>query len=269
MNYEDIIYEKKGHIAKVTINRPKVLNAFRAKTCAELVDAFRDVADDPWLGVLVITGAGERAFCVGGDLNWEAEGVSGAEGVLGLGTSINIYTALAHVPKPTIAVVRGYAIGGGHVLHLVCDITIASEKARFGQSGPKVGSFNPGWGMGLLKDIVGVKKAKEIWMLCRQYSAQEALEMGLVNKVVPDDKLEEELDRWCEEILALGPTSLQGVKLQFIRETAMHEANFDEGMYGVSLLEQYSTEAAEGRAAFFEKRAPDFWKDRQKYRDRS
>lgn len=266
MDYEDIIYEKKGHVARVTINRPKVLNAFRAKTCIEMVDAFRDAADDPWVGVLVVTGTGDRAFCVGGDLNWEAEGISGAEGVMGLGPHLNIYTALSHVHKPTIAAVRGYAIGGGHVLHLVCDLTIASEKARFGQNGPRVGSFNPGWGIGLLNDIVGVKKAKEIWMLCRQYSAQEALAMGLVNQVVPDEKLEEEVDKWCEEIVALGPTSLQGVKLHFIRETIMHEAGFDEGMFGVSLLEQSSEEAAEGRTAFFEKRKPDFWKPRAKFK---
>jgi len=265
MQYEDILYEKKGHVAKVTINRPKVLNAFRARTCIEMVEAFRDAADDPLIGVVVLTGTGDRAFCVGGDLNWEAEGVSGAEGVLGLGPHLNIYTALSHIPKPTIAAVRGYAIGGGHVLHLVCDMTIASEKARFGQNGPRVGSLNPGWGVGLLKDIVGVKKAKEIWMLCRQYSAQEALEMGLVNKVVPDDKLEEEIDQWCQEVIALGPMSLQGVKLQFIRETIMHESNFDEGMFGVSLLEQYSTEGAEGRAAFFEKRKPNFWKAREQF----
>ncbi|MFC1895830.1 enoyl-CoA hydratase-related protein [Thermodesulfobacteriota bacterium] len=269
MEYQDIIYEKKDHVARVTINRPEVLNAFRARTCAEMVEAFRDAADDPWIGVLVLTGTGERAFCVGGDLNWEAEGVSGAEGVMGLGPHINFYTALAHVPKPTIAAVRGYAIGGGHVLHLVCDITIASENARFGQNGPRVGSFNPGWGIGLLKEIVGVKKAKEIWMLCRQYSPQEALEMGLVNKVVPDDKLEVEVDKWCEEILALGPTSLQGVKLQFMRETAIHEANFDQGLYGVTLLEQYSPEATEGRAAFFEKRKPDFWKLRENVKSQS
>ena len=265
MEYQDIVYEKKGHVAKVTINRPKVLNAFSGRTCLEMVEAFHDAADDPWIGVLVLAGAGERAFCVGGDLNWEAEATL-EEGVIAMGPHTNVYTALSHVPKPTIAAVRGYAIGGGHVLHLVCDMTIASENARFGQNGPRVGSFNPGWGIGLLKELVGIKKAKEIWMLCRQYGAQEALEMGLVNKVVPDDKLEEEVDEWCHEIIALGPTSLHGVKLQFIRETIMHEANFDAGMYGVAHLEQYSTEGAEGRAAFFEKRKPDFWKAREKFK---
>lgn len=262
--FQDIIYEKKEHVAKVTINRPKVLNSFRALTCIEMVEAFRDAADDPWVGVLVLTGTGDRAFCAGGDLNWEAEGISGAEGVTGLGPHLNIYTALNHVAKPTIAAVRGYAIGGGHALHLACDLTIASENARFGQNGPRVGSFNPGWGIGMLTDIVGAKKAKEIWMLCRQYSAQEAMQMGLVNRVVPNDKLEEELDRWCQEIVALSPTSLQGIKLNFVRQQADHEAAFDEGMFGVTLLEQFSPDAQEGRKAFFEKRKPDFWATRKK-----
>jgi naphthoate synthase len=182
-----------------------------------------------------------------------------------MGDSINLYRALYKMPKPTIAAVRGYAIGGGHALHLVCDLTIASENARFGQVGPRVGSFNPGWGIGMLADIVGVKKAKEVWMLCRQYSAQEALAMGLVNTVVPNDKLEEEVDKWCQEILALSPASLQGVKLEFMRETIKHEAGFDQGMFGVTFLEQ-SADAEEGRAAFFEKKQPDFWKLREQFR---
>ncbi len=266
MQFEDIIYEKKDHVAKVIINRPKVLNAFREKTCMEMVAAFRDIAEDPYIGVLVLTGAGERAFCVGGDLNWEGERGEAAEAGLGFGTHVNIYTALAHIAKPTLALVRGYAIGGGHVLHLVCDMTIADESARFGQSGPKVGSFNPGWGIGLLKDIVGTKKAKEMWMLCRQYNAKEALQMGLVNKVVPSEELEREGDKWCEETLSLSPMALQGVKLQFIRESSTHEANFDEGMFGVSLLQMYTGDAAEGRAAFFEKRKADFWKSREQYK---
>jgi len=264
MEYTDIIYEKKNHVAKVTINRPKVMNSFRAKTCIEMVDAFRDAADDPQVGVLVITGAGEKAFCAGGDLNWEAQGVSGAEGVMGLGPHLNVYTALNNCYKPTIAMVRGYAIGGGHALHLVCDLTIATEYSRFGQNGPRVGSFNPGWGIGMLSDIVGVKRAKEIWILCRQYSAQEALAWGLINKVVPNDQLEAETDKLCQEILALSPTSLQGVKLHFARQQADHCAAFDEGMFGVNFLESYSTDAAEGRKAFFEKRKPDFWKSREK-----
>ena len=262
MKFEDIIYEKKNHVAKITINRPKVLNAFRAKTCAEMVTAFRDASNDPLVGVMVITGSGERAFCVGGDLNWEAEGIAGATGIQGMGEAINIYQALHKVIKPTIAMVRGYAIGGGHALHLVCDLTIASETARFGQNGPRVGSFNPGWGIGMLADIVGMKKAKEVWLLCRQYSAQEALTMGLVNAVVPNDKLEEEVDKWCQEILALSPTSLQGVKFEFMRETIKHEAAFDAGMFAVSFLEQ-SRDAEEGRDAFFNKRKPDFWKLRE------
>lgn len=262
MDFQDILYEKKKRVAKVTINRPARLNAFRARTCYELVEAFRDAADDLSIGVVVLNGAGNRAFSAGGDLNWEAEGLSGVKGALGVPVKIDHYRALSDIPKPTIAAVRGYAIGGGHVLHLVCDITIASENARFGQNGPRVGSFNPGWGIGLLADIIGLKKAKEMWMLCRQYSAAEALAMGLVNKVVPDEELEAEVDKWCDEILALGPLALQGVKLQFMRRTIQHATDYSEGLYAVSMLES-SQEADEGRKAFFEKRKPDFWKLRE------
>lgn len=256
---KDIIYEKKNRVAKVIINRPERLNAYRARTCYELVEAFRDAADDQSIGVVVLTGSGDKAFCVGGDLNWEAEGIAGAKGAIGIPVRIEHYLALAQIPKPTIAAIRGYAIGGGHVLHLVCDLSIASENARFGQAGPRVGSFNPGWGIGLLSDIVGLKKAKEIWMLCRQYSALEALEMGLVNKVVPNEELEAEVDKWCSEILALGPTALQGVKSQFIRQIIQYAGDYFEGMHSVSMLE-LGPEAEEGRKAFFEKRKPDFWK---------
>lgn len=263
MEFSDIIYEKKNRVAKITINRPNKLNAYRARTCYEMVEAFHDASDDSSIGVVVLTGAGNRAFSVGGDLEWEAEGIGGAKGVMGVPVKIEHYLALARIPKPTIAAIRGYAIGGGQVLHLVCDLSIASDKARFGQAGPRVGSFNPGWGIGLLSDIVGLKKAKEIWMLCRQYSANEALEMGLVNKVVPDEELESEVEKWCNEILALGPTALQGVKLQFIRRIIQHAADFSEGMYAVSLLE-VGPEAEEGRKAFFEKRKADFWKLREK-----
>ncbi|MFC2066754.1 enoyl-CoA hydratase-related protein [Chloroflexota bacterium] len=262
MDFEDILYEKKDRVAKVTINRPNRLNAFRARTCYEMVEAFRDAADDISIGVVVLSGTGSRAFSAGGDLNWEAEGLSGVKGVIGIPIKLDHFRALTDIPKPTIAAVRGYAIGGGQVLHLACDITIASENAIFGQNGPRVGSFNPGWGIGLLADVVGLKKAKEIWMLCRQYSAGEALAMGLVNKVVADQELETEVDKWCKEILALGPVALQGVKLQFMRRTIQHAADYTEGLYTVSMLEQ-SAEADEGRKAFFEKRQADFWKTRE------
>ncbi|MCL4543888.1 MAG: 1,4-dihydroxy-2-naphthoyl-CoA synthase, partial [Chloroflexi bacterium] len=208
-NYEDVIYETAGGIAKITINRPEVRNAFRPKTVEELSHAFARIEDDPAIGVVILTGAGTKAFCSGGDQKVRGHGGYVDDGgvprlnVLGLQRQIRL------LPKPVIAMVAGYAVGGGHVLHVICDLTIAADNAIFGQTGPKVGSFDAGYGATYLARIVGHKKAREIWYLCRQYSAQQALEMGLVNAVVPLDQLEEETIKWCREILEKSPLALR------------------------------------------------------------
>src|SRR5919197_799325 len=256
-DFQDIKYEHFEGIAKITINRPEVRNAFRPQTIFELQEAFADVRDDPSLGVVLLTGEGPDAFCSGGDQRIRGEGgYVDPRGVPRLNV-LDLQRQIRLLPKPVIAMVAGYAIGGGHVLHVVCDLTIAADNARFGQTGPKVGSFDAGYGSSLLARLVGDKKAKEIWFLCRQYDAQQALQMGLVNAVVPVDRLEDETVKWCEEMLALSPMALRMLKASF---------NADEdGLTGLqqlahdtNLLFYASEEAQEGRNAYVEKRKPDF-----------
>jgi naphthoate synthase len=274
--YEDIRYElatgeewpaSEPTVAKITINRPEVRNAFRPETVIELIDAFERAREDPAVGVVILTGEGPLAFCSGGD-----QRVRGSKGgyVTGADPSqaghhetagrfhvTDLHVQIRRLPKPVVAMVAGYAVGGGHVLHVVCDLTIAADNARFGQTGPRVGSFDGGFGASVLSRLVGPKKAKEIWFLCRQYGAQEALDMGLVNTVVPLDQLEAETVKWCREMLQLSPMSLRLLKASF---------NADEdGLAGIQQLAHdanylfyMSEEAAEGRQAYLEKRPPDF-----------
>lgn len=259
--FEDIIYEHaEGEgIAKITINRPEVRNAFRPKTLFELSEAFADAHEAPHIGVIILTGAGTQAFCSGGDQRVRGDGgYVGDDGVPRLNV-LPLQRQIRTIPKPVIAMVAGYAIGGGHVLHLVCDLTIAADNAIFGQTGPKVGSFDAGYGATLLARIVGHKKAREIWYLCRQYTAQEALDMGLVNAVVPLERLEEETVQWCREILEKSPTALRFLKAAFNADT--------DGLAGLqqlagdaTLLFYMTEEAKEGRDAFLQKRKPDFSK---------
>src|SRR5947209_3247838 len=271
--YEDIRYEKSSGeyagIVKITINRPEVRNAFRPETVVELIDAFTRARDDLDVGVVILTGEGPDAFCSGGDQRVRgARGgyVSGADPsragthqAVGRFDVTDLHVQIRRMPKPVVAMVAGYAIGGGHVLHVVCDLTIAADNARFGQTGPKVGSFDGGFGASVLSRLVGPKKAKEIWFLCRQYDAQEALRMGLVNAVVPLARLEEETVGWCREMLAMSPFALRLLKASF---------NADEdGLAGIqqlahdtNLLFYMSEEAQEGRDAYVEKRQPDFSK---------
>ena len=259
--FEDIRYEKSedGQIAKVTINRPEVRNAFRPLTVKELLDAFELAHEDDGVGVVVLCGEGEKAFCSGGDQKVRGEGgYVGGDGVPRLNV-LDLQKKIRSLPKPVVAMVAGYAIGGGHVLHVVCDLTIAAENARFGQTGPRVGSFDGGLGSSYLARIVGQKKAREIWFLCRQYDAGEALEMGLVNEVVPLVELEEATVQWCREILQHSPLALRCLK------TALN-ADCD-GQMGLldfagnaTLLYYLTEEAKEGKQAFLEKRSPDFRK---------
>ncbi len=256
--YRDIRYEHSGTgIAKVTIDRPHVRNAFRPETVEQLIDAFRRIRDDGSIGCVLLTGAGDRAFCAGGDQN--ARGVGGYVGADGIArlNVLDLQRQIRSLPIPVIALVNGYAIGGGHVLHVVCDLTIASENAIFGQVGPRVGSFDAGFGVGLLARLVGDKKAREMWFLCRQYTAAEALEMGLVNKVVPLAELEAEGVAWANEILAMSPTAIRFLKAAFVAAT--------DGLAGLQELAGNATglyytteEAREGSRAFLEKRKPDF-----------
>lgn len=260
--YEDIKYETSGGIAKVTINRPEVRNAFRPQTLFELSNAFEVARDDPSVGVVILTGEGPLAFCSGGDQRIRGnDGYIGGDsiGKAGIGrlNVLDLQIQIRRLPKPVVAMVAGYAIGGGHVLHLVCDLTIAADNARFGQTGPRVGSFDGGYGSGLLARTVGLKKAKEIWFLCRQYDAEEALDMGLVNTVVPLDQLEETTVEWCEQMLNLSPIALRMLKASFNAA--------DEGLAGIQQLAGDATmlfymteEAQEGRNAYKEKRKPDF-----------
>lgn len=256
MEFVDVTCEKMDGIAWVTINRPEVRNAFRPRTVDEMVEAFMDAWLDNSIGVVVLTGAGDKAFCSGGDQKIrDREGYGDdykARGMVG-----DLHSVIRDIPKPVIAMVNGYAIGGGHVLHVLCDLSIASETAIFGQTGPRVGSFDAGFGSAYLARLVGEKKAREIWYLCRQYSAQEALEMGLVNKVVPPDKLKEETIAWCNEILAKSPTALRVLKASFNADTdSIHGIN---AMASNALRLFYQTdEAMEGRNAFVEKRPVDF-----------
>lgn len=254
--FEDIRYEADSGIAWITIDRPHVLNAFRAQTVDELIAAFRAAWHDPAVGVAVLTGAGDRAFCTGGDQSMRTAAGYGAGRGIGLDMH-GLHAAIRGIPKPVIAMVNGYAIGGGHVLHVLCDLTIAAEHARFGQVGPRVGSVDPGFGTAYLARLVGEKKAREMWYLCRQYSAQEALAMGLVNAVVPSAELRAETERWCQDLLARSPTALALAKQSFNADTAHLAGVADLGFTALELF--YETpEAMEGVTAFREKRAPDF-----------
>jgi naphthoate synthase len=257
--YEDVIYETWDGMAKITINRPEVRNAFRPTTVYELSQAFEKARDDPRIGVIILTGAGTQAFCSGGDQRIRGDdGYVDPKGVGRLNV-LDLQVQIRRLPKPVVAMVAGYAIGGGHVLHVVCDLTIAADNARFGQTGPKVGSFDGGYGSGLLARIVGQKKAREIWFLCEQYDAQQALDMGLVNKVVPLAQLEAETIAWCRRMLELSPLALRMLK------ASMNAA--DDGLAGIqqlagdaTLLYYLSEEAQEGRDAYVAKRKPDFTK---------
>jgi len=258
--YEDIRYETSGDgIAKITIDRPEVRNAFRPETVIELSDSFERAREDVEVGAIILTGEGEQAFCSGGDQRVRGESGYRVGGNAGVGRFhvTDLHVQIRRLPKPVVAMVAGYAIGGGHVLQVVCDLTIAAENARFGQTGPRVGSWDGGFGASVLRDLVGTKKAKEIWLLCRQYSAEQALQMGLVNAVVPLDELEETTVRWCREMLALSPFALRLVKASF----NAHEdgyAGIQQLAHDANLLLYGSEEAAEGRTAFLEKRQPDF-----------
>jgi naphthoate synthase len=272
-DYVDIRYElstgEDAGIAKITINRPEVRNAFRPETVVEISQALEQARDNPDVGVIVLTGEGPDAFCAGGDQRVRGQrggyvagadpAAAGAQTAVGRFDVTDLHVQMRRLPKPIVAMVAGYAIGGGHVLHVVCDLTIAADNARFGQVGPRVGSFDGGFGASVLSRLVGPKKAKEIWFLCRQYDAQQALEMGLVNTVVPLDQLEEETVSWCKEMLALSPFALRLLKASF---------NADEdGLAGIqqlahdaNLLFYMSDEAAEGRDAFLQRRPADFSK---------
>ena len=259
VDFEDITYEKKDGIATITINRPKKLNAFRTETLMEIVKAFDDVIIDRTIGVVVFTGAGDRAFCVGGDAG-ESTGAGYKPELLTFVSKV--HDAIRRVPVPVIAAVNGYAIGGGHVFHCICDLTIASENAVFAQVGPRVGSFDVGFGAGYLARLVGEKKAREIWFLCEQYGAQEAKDMGLVNKVVPPDKLHEEVNAWCQKILSMSPMAIRMLKASFNRETDHLVGS--EAMGGAATWLYYqSEEALEGKNAYLEKRPTEFSKFRK------
>jgi naphthoate synthase len=256
--YTDIRYEIAEGIAKITIDRPEVRNAFRPETVVELSEAFERAREDTSVGVIVLTGEGPLAFCSGGD-----QRVRGDTGYVGEGNEVgrfhvtDLHVQMRRLPKPIVAMVAGYAIGGGHVLHVVCDLTIAADNARFGQTGPRVGSFDGGFGASLLARQVGLKKAKEIWFLCRQYDAQQALDMGLVNAVVPLEKLEEETVGWCREMLELSPFALRLLKASFnAAEDGL--AGIQQLAHDANLLFYASDEAREGRSSYVEKRRPDF-----------
>ena len=258
-DYQDIVYETWDGIAKITINRPEVRNAFRPLTVVEMSKAFEVAREDPQVGVVILTGAGTEAFCSGGD-----QRVRGDDGYVDAGGTgrlnvLDLQVQIRRLPKPVVAMVAGYAIGGGHVLHVVCDLTIAADNAKFGQTGPRVGSFDGGYGAGLLARIVGQKKAREIWFLCEQYDAEQALDMGLVNKVVPLADLEKETVAWCRRMLELSPLALRMLK------AGLNAA--DDGLAGIqqlagdaTLLYYMSEEAQEGRDAYVQKRKPNFGK---------
>jgi len=272
-DYQDIRYETglddAAGVAKITINRPEVHNAFRPETVVEMSDAFTRAREDQEVGVIILTGEGPDAFCSGGDQRVRGQRggyVTGADPTqagrheaVGRFEVTDLHIQIRRLPKPVVAMVAGYAVGGGHVLHVVCDLTIAADNARFGQAGPRVGSFDGGFGATVLSRLVGPKKAKEIWFLCRQYGAQDALQMGLINTVVPLEELEQETVKWCREMLAMSPFALRMLKASF---------NADEdGLAGIqqlahdaNLLFYMSEEAQEGRNAYLEKRKPDFSK---------
>jgi len=263
-DYTDILYETscpspgpEAGIAKITINRPEVRNAFRPRTVVEMSHAFDRARDNPTIGVIILTGAGTAAFCSGGDQRVRGNDGYVDEAGIGRLNVLDLQVQIRRLPKPVIAMVAGYAIGGGHVLHIVCDLTVAADNARFGQVGPKVGSFDGGYGACLLARQVGQKKAREIWFLCEQYDAEEALAMGLVNKVVPLDRLEEETVAWCRRILEMSPLAIRLLKAAFNADT--------DGLAGIqqlagdaTLLFYMNEEAQEGRNAYLEKRKPRF-----------
>lgn len=265
--YQDIIYEKLEDegIVKITINRPEVRNAFRPETVKELIDAFHDAREDQTVGVILLTGAGpandgKYAFCSGGDQRIRGDkGYIGSDDKVPRLNVLDLQKIIRSIPKVVIAVVAGYAIGGGHVLHIVCDLTIAADNAIFGQTGPKVGSFDGGFGSSYLARIVGQKKAREIWYLCRQYNAQQALEMGLVNTVVPIDKLEDEAVQWAREIMQHSPMAIRVLKSAFNAELD-GQAGIQELAGNATLLYYMSEEAQEGKNAYLQKRKPDFKK---------
>src|SRR5213594_3325766 len=261
MTYEDILYDARDGVAWITINRPEVRNAFRAKTVDELVAAFRAGWGDPEVGVVVLTGAGDKAFSAGGDQRERTGG--GYTGGTGLGMDMHgLHGVIRAIPKPVIAMVNGYAIGGGHVLHVLCDLTIAADTAVFGQTGPRVGSVDPGFGTAYLARVVGEKKAREIWYLCRQYSAADALAMGLVNKVVPLKDLRAEVETWCAELLDKSPTALALAKQSFNIDSDPRAGVAQFAHTALGLYYQ-TDEAMEGRNAFVEKRPVDFKKFRK------
>ena len=254
-DYTDILFEAKGGVARITINRPEKYNAFRGKTCDELIDALHRASWDKSIGVIVLTGIGEKAFCTGGDQSAHDGGYDG-RGLIGLPVE-ELQSMIREAPKPVIARVNGFAIGGGNVLVTCCDLAIAAESAQFGQVGPKVGSVDPGFGTAFLSRVVGEKKAREIWFLCRRYSAQQALSMGLVNAVVPMAELDAEVDRWCQEILAMSPTAISIAKRSFNADSDSIRGSGGLGMQALALY--YGTEESqEGVKAFMEKRKPRF-----------
>ena len=264
-DWQDIRYELSGDgIAKITINRPEVRNAFRPQTIIEIGRALELAREDTSLGVIVLTGQGDLAFCSGGDQRVRGDsgyltdpGADPAAGGVGRFHVTDLHLQMRRLPKPIVAMIAGYAVGGGHVLHLLCDLSIAADNARFGQTGPKVGSFDGGYGAGLLANLVGPKKAKEIWFLCRQYDAAQALEMGLVNTVVPLEQLERETVSWCHEMLELSPFSLRLLKASFnAAEDGL--AGIQQLAHDTNLLFYASEEAREGREAYKAKRRPDF-----------
>lgn len=255
--YQDILFDFYKGIAKITINRPRYRNAFTPTTVAEMSNALSICRENPDIRVVVLTGAGDKAFCSGGDMHVKGRGgYVGTDGVPRLNV-LDVQKQIRSLPKPVIAMVNGYAIGGGHVLHVVCDLTIASDNAIFGQTGPKVGSFDAGFGSSYLARIVGQKKAREIWFLCRQYSAQEALEMGMVNKVVPFDKLEDEVVDWAETIMERSPLAIRMIKAGLNAELD-GQAGIQELAGDATMLYYMTDEAQEGGKAFLEKRKPDF-----------
>ena len=255
MEFNDILFSVKNGVARITINREKVMNAFRADTVEEMVQAFRLADIDPEVGAIVLAGAGERAFCTGVDQSTH-KGIYVGRGVVGIPIE-ELHTAIREARMPVIARVQGYAIGGGNVLATLCDMTIASEKAIFGQVGPKVGSVDPGWGTAYLSRIVGEKKAREIWYMCRRYTAQEALQMGLVNAVVAHDQLDATIDAWCAELLERSPTALSLAKRSFNADSDNIRGIGNMGLQALALYYQ-SDEAREGTQAYLEKRKPNF-----------
>ena len=258
-SFSDILYHKAEGIARITINRPEVRNAFRPQTVSEMSQALGEAREDPEVGVVILTGAGDKAFCSGGDQKIRGDTGYRDEGGVHRLNVLDFQRQIRTCPKPIIAMVAGYAIGGGHVLHLICDLTIAADNARFGQTGPKVGSFDGGYGASYMARIVGQKKAREIWFLCRQYDARQALDMGLVNTVVPLAELEKETVQWCREILANSPMAIRCLKAA-LNADCDGQAGLQELAGNATMLFYMSEEGQEGRNAFVEKRKPDFSK---------